>query len=913
MEWITEGYDGFSKGTMGNGGQNIYVSRKGVLQRIFQYDLNMDGHPDLIFASSQSMYERPPVHVYTDLPNSREAISLPSGGTYDGIFEDLNGDGFDDLVIACQHNGTHSDVTAFIYYGSSEGLSEKQRMELPVPNSIGVCAGDFNGDGTKDLAFLSNGRIRVFYQEKRGFVAAAFQDYPIAAVSVTAADIDGDGFCDLYFKDTEGNAGILFGSKDGLCADRIKWLNSTPSGTHNADRDIPGGSTAGLNMSYTEWRVAALQMNEGVRLFAVKDGKARLYSCDAQRNITETHVFSCENPVAAVAADLTGDGHKDIVFVSFVDRDTEADCTVYFGSDAGFSEARTLKIPVKGAVNVAVADMNGPVFIFCRTGERVEQEVPCPIYRLIDKRPVMITEVVGGDCMSILPGYPMGRNQGVQIAVLNHKMNQLQGGENILIYLGGENGYTPERRLELPGHSSVEGVMCDFFDKGNVDVLVCNCFEDAAHLDEGSYIYINNGSGLDINRKEIIPTIRAHGVAVGDFRKSGYIDLAFGGFNNREIRIFHGSENGYSLDNSTQIVLGPDDGTYQALRITEGVNPFLQSDPEEQLRVHEYGQVRWMLAADFNQDGWLDLLVTEIVGSRCYILWGGPDGFSFDRRTELLTDGVAYGAVADLNGNGWPDLILSQHQSTKKTTRFESYVTVYWGGPDGYQEHRKMQLPVNCANSVTVGDYNGNGSLDIYATSYNNGRTRDLLSYLYKGDHGDYSIHNVQYLFNHSGCGCVSGDFNGDGYTDLAVACHKEYGNHCSHSFIFWGGPDGLSEDRKTVLPTVGPHGMSTIDPGNIMDRGDKEYYISEAFSLPEGNVVRSILWEGVCTSTSWVETEMRSGYDFDSVQTAEWKKVDAGKDIRELGLSGVVQYRLALCAKCACGTPRINKVTVTY
>lgn len=47
-----------------------------------------------------------------------------------------------------------------------------------------------------------------------------------------------------------------------------------------------------------------------------------------------------------------------------------------------------------------------------------------------------------------------------------------------------------------------------------------------------------------------------------------------------------------------------------------------------------------------------------------------------------------------------------------------------------------------------------------------------------------------------------------------AVACHKEYGNHESHSFIFWGGPDGLSEDRKTVLPTCGPHGMSTIDPG---------------------------------------------------------------------------------------------------
>ena len=37
MEWITKGFEGFSKGTMENGGQNLYVSKKGILQRIFQY------------------------------------------------------------------------------------------------------------------------------------------------------------------------------------------------------------------------------------------------------------------------------------------------------------------------------------------------------------------------------------------------------------------------------------------------------------------------------------------------------------------------------------------------------------------------------------------------------------------------------------------------------------------------------------------------------------------------------------------------------------------------------------------------------------------------------------------------------------------------------------------------------------
>ena len=38
-QWITEGFEGFSRGSFGNGGQNLYVSKKGVLQRIFQFDL----------------------------------------------------------------------------------------------------------------------------------------------------------------------------------------------------------------------------------------------------------------------------------------------------------------------------------------------------------------------------------------------------------------------------------------------------------------------------------------------------------------------------------------------------------------------------------------------------------------------------------------------------------------------------------------------------------------------------------------------------------------------------------------------------------------------------------------------------------------------------------------------------------
>ncbi len=914
MKWTTTGFEDFSKGTLENGGQNLYVSKRGVLQRIFQYDIDGDGYPDLPFASSQSMHERPPVHLYSNITEKKEFSELPSGGTYTGIFADLHGTGYDDLILACQNNGTHTDITAVVYFGGPQGLSENYRMELPAPNAVDVAAGDFNGDGRQELIFVSDDKLRMFYQTEVGFSPADLVDYDVYAVSLAAGDLDGDGICDLVFKTKDGKVGIIFGSVQGLLTDGILWL-----GTQDQENGVAeGSSTAGMCASATQWRPGIISMRGRKCLFIVDGEDILLYRCNSDRSLELTDKLHCPGAVDAKAADLTGDGRTDLAVAVFTGRDEDAECRIYPGREDGLSDAY-IPVSVKGAVSVTVAWLQGPKVIFCRTGETVEQDVGSPVYRVYredETEKVMaekVMEIMGGDCARILAGHPQGAADCDQIAVPNHKMNRLQGAENILIYLGGEDGYQPDRRLELPGRSAIDVTMCDVFDTGSPDVLVTNCSEDAMYLDEGTYIYTNGGNGVNPNRKVIVPTVRAHGCAIGDFRKFGYLDIAFGGFRNRELRIFHGGEDGYSLDRCTKILLGPDTEGYTPYRYRKGDPWTCGYSPEEEALIPEYGQVRWMLSADFNGDGWLDLFVSEITGSRSYIFWGGPEGFSRERMQALQSDGVASAAAADLNGNGYLDLILSQHMSTKKKVRHESYVTVYWGGPDGYQENRKMQLPASCANSVTVGDYNGNGQLDIYATSYNNGRCRDLLSFLYKNDNGRFHAANVQYLFNHSGCGCMSGDFNGDGYTDLAVACHKEYGNHCSHSFIFWGGPDGLSEDRKTVLPTVGPHGMSTVDPGNIRDRSDKEHYISQAKVLPAGTGVRSIRWEGICTSSSWVEVEIRAAAEEQALENREWIPVKPGEDLCDLKLNGVVQYRLALCAKCGCGTPRITAVTVEY
>ncbi len=906
--WVTEGFEAFSQGTMGNGGQNLYVSAAGVLQRIFHYDVNLDGKPDLLFACSQSMNERPHLHIYPDFPNG-ERVELPSEGTFDGVFADLNGNGYDDLIVACQNNGVHGDTTSVIYYGSPDGLTERYRMELPAPSSVGVCVGDFNGDGRPDLAFLSCiGMIRVFYQQERGISPAEFTDYPITVQFAVAEDLDGDGYCDLLLKDSIGRSMILFGGPEGLSVENMVEL-----GTFFEQRNVFQSTSTFQNIRmFYQWRPNVVKLRGQTYLFIMEGDTAAFYTCAPDRSITKVFSIECPNAVAAVAADFTGNGYEDLAIAVYLEKEQEADCRLYLGKESGLCTDSFVKIPVIGAANLAVLDLNGPVLLVNRMSEWIQLETLSPIFRFDrEGNYEKIHEVIAGDCTRILQGYPQGRENPAYLAVMNHKMNRGEGHENIYIYLGSDEDYSPKRRIELPGNSAVQGEMVDFFDTGRPSVLVVNCFEDAPYRDHGSYIYTQDEKGFDPDRKVNLKTLHSHGAAVGDFRRSGYLDIAVGGFENREILIFHGSKDGFSDDNCSKVILGGPEGLHKIEKIPLGMwTDEMKISPEDTERLEKYGGVRWMLSADLNGDGWLDLVISEICGPKCFILWGGPEGFSWENRQELLVDGTAYAAVADLNGNGYPDLIISSHQSIRKNVKQEAYITVYWGGPEGYQEHRKMQLPVTCANSVTVGDYNGNGSLDIYATAYNNSRFRDILSHLYLGDHGDYSTRRVQYLFNHSGCGCVSGDFNGDGYTDLAVAGHKAYGNHASTSFIFWGGPDGLSEERKTALPVFGPHGMPTVDPGNIMDRGPREFYTSPVKEIT--GTVSSLSWEGECTSTSWVELQIRAAATEDTLSDTPWTDVENGADISALGLTGFVQYRLALCAKCSCGTPRIQKVTVT-
>jgi hypothetical protein len=168
-----------------------------------------------------------------------------------------------------------------------------------------------------------------------------------------------------------------------------------------------------------------------------------------------------------------------------------------------------------------------------------------------------------------------------------------------------------------------------------------------------------------------------------------------------------------------------------------------------------------VVAADFNGDGILDLAVLNHVfmGGSVSLLLGNGDGTFQPARTYAVGNTPDSLAVGDFNGDGILDLAVANNRGT-------AAVSVLLGNGNGtFQAARNYGAGLFRPTSVAVGDFTGSGVLDLAVASGGAGGSVDVL--LGNGD-GTFQAGGTFSTGRGSGS-LVVGDFNGDGILDLAM------------------------------------------------------------------------------------------------------------------------------------------------
>lgn len=164
-------------------------------------------------------------------------------------------------------------------------------------------------------------------------------------------------------------------------------------------------------------------------------------------------------------------------------------------------------------------------------------------------------------------------------------------------------------------------------------------------------------------------------------------------------------------------------------------------------------------SADYNGDGFADIASANITSDNVSVLLGDGSG-NFTPATDFPTgDGPHYIASGDFNGDNRQDLITVDF--------YTSHISILLGdGSGGFGPPADFPLsPGSGPVSITTGDFDGDGKLDVATANFSSGDLTVLLGDGI-GGLGPASSHAV----DPSPQGIASGDFNEDGFADLATA-----------------------------------------------------------------------------------------------------------------------------------------------
>jgi len=773
-------------------------------------DVNGDGMPDLVTPNANKYN----VSVLLGQGDGTFAAAAAFGvgmSPRSVAVADVNGDGAADLITA--NPGNHN---VSVLLGRGDGTFAAGTAFAVGTNPGFVAVADINGDGIPDLIAANANSHNVSVLLGRG--DGTFETHTAFAVgsnpvSLAVADVNGDGMPDLVTANSSShNVSVLLGRGDGTFeAQTTSAVGSGPVSVALAD--VNGDGALDVVAANQDSHDVSVLLGRGDGTFEAQTAFAIAFA-----------------PRSVAVADLNGDGLPDLVTANPFSHNV----SVLLGWGDGTFVAQTAFAVGARPYSVAVADLNGDgvadlatanseghdISVLLGRSRWVKHEpagIVAPPVEAIEIRfsyPMNVASFTLVDDIASFTG-PAGPIAPSGFSWLDGRRLQIAfpaqtlAGDYAMV-LGpmilDATGFPLDvDRDGVPGEVPDDRYTATFSIAPLTAPYVTGHSPHGEVLSPVDAVRIEFDRPMDPDSFSLAEDVASFHGPLGAVTPTGFVwvddrtlEIRFDGRPVGEYTLVLGPDirdlAGNPLDLDGDAIAGePFDDQYTA---TFTVLPSLPSPhglfPGEQFPTGDNPQS--VAIADVNGDGMPDLVTTNSSSHNVSVLLGRGDGTFETHTTFAVGSDPSSVAVADINGDGIPDLVTANASSHN--------VSVLLGRGDGTFEAQTTFAVGSYPRSVAVADVNGDGTPDLVTA---NGVSHNVSVLLGRGD-GTFEAQTT-FAVGSGPYSVAVADVNGDGIPDLITA------NYSSRNVsVLLGRGDGTFEAQITFAVGSGPHSVAVAD-----------------------------------------------------------------------------------------------------
>ncbi len=714
---------------------------------------------------------------------------------------DLNDDGYIDLLF----NSTH-DTSAFIPATlATVGPNAEVRISrLAVEGSIQSQAADLNRDGWMDIVFCPNPSgvqhprrfLTIIWGGPDGWPASRANGWlPVyGAAGIAVADLNGDGWPDIA---TLNQKAWMPGQPDGRII-RIYWgsgrgyllTHCRDFGVSNASgifgADFDGDGAADAAVLKPDGRI---QFFWGKKTAGKSGGAPNPAESEGQgqESVETSEVATpAKSPLCLASADLDSDGRPDLIVGS---------------------EEMSIWI-IKGTARRQWSESEAI------GGVRASQVVPSDLDE-------------DGNTDLVITDFSLTRAAGGELGAAEEKKRK-----GVTILWGGAGGFSPSSSDDIEAPYASAAAVGDLDGDGTKDIAVA-LYQGETRFAGESHIYFGKGGRRFQPARLGIPTEGAVHVTIAPAEKDLPARVLFsnsqGGtlLEKAPLLLYWGGPKGFNPGNRLEI---PHRSGYEGTAADLDADGFVDLVALDSMHAGQLAEldpwaganIFWGSAkgfdfdagrtvlrenslgtsnvADLNKDGYLDVVLGQFANgdkpTEAIIYYGSARGFEPQNRKTLLSEGRSISSlIADFNGDGWLDIAVNSY--------FKDCLRLFWGSPEGFSDKRQTVLDVPGAIDLETADLNADGRLDLIVCSYMDPVTgnHDTGALIFWGTEGGFRPWNAQRLPALTPLAPVVADFDRDGFLDLFLpAYHGDLRRELIPSYLYWGSAEGFSPSKRTAL-----------------------------------------------------------------------------------------------------------------